>query len=90
MPRSPLRSDDPIFSNLSVIKNEEYLLRNELVFDPDAIEDKSKLRNNKNNKGKPDYDIQWLENTLKTYSTRLILNQRLSQNGSWKTHSDFY
>ena len=67
MPKSPLRSDDPIFSNLSIIKNEEYLLRNELVFDLDAIEDKNKLAANKNKTGKPEYDIQWLENTLKTY-----------------------
>ena len=43
------------------------MLQNELVFDLDAIEDKNRMQANKLNKSKPIYDIQWLENTLKTY-----------------------
>ena len=79
-PKRPLKPDDPIFSNLSIIKNEEYLLRNELVFDLDALEDKSRIKANKTNKAEKVYDIQWLETTLSTYypGNDLPLNGEMS------------
>ena len=64
---SPLGPDDPRFINLCEIQNEEYLLRNELVFDLDAIERKNKLKSYKSHENVIVYDVQWLESQLGAY-----------------------
>ena len=68
-PKGPLKPDDPRFSNLCEIRNEEFLLKNELVFDLEAVDKKKNSRTNDASHNVKKYDIQWLEETLKTYYT---------------------
>ena len=68
-PKGPLKPDDPRFSNLCEIRNEEFLLKNELVFDLEAVDKKKNFRTNDASHNVKKYDIQWLEETLKTYYT---------------------
>ena len=71
-PKSPLKPDDPIFSNLSIIRNEEYLLRNEIVFDLDAIEDKNRLKASKVNRTE-DYFDNWKPSYIIILLLQLII-----------------
>ena len=45
-PKGPLKPDDPRFSNLCEIRNEEFLLKNELVFDLEAVDKKKNSMSN--------------------------------------------
>ena len=67
VPKTPLKPDDPRFKNLTEIRNEEYLLKNELVFDLETIERKNKPILDVLNDNSIVYDIRWLEDKLGTF-----------------------
>ena len=65
--KTPLKPDDPRFSNLCEIRNEEYLLKNELVFDLETLERKKKPTSYGFKENVTVYDVRWVEDTLGAY-----------------------